>query len=386
MKEQIRIGLLGFGSMGKVHTYCVDNLKHFFSPLPFDAKIHALCTTSVQRSTELARLYGFSYASDEDTIIADPNIDVIDICTPNIYHYETLKKAILAGKNIYCEKPLCTTASQAYEISRLAKENNTLCNIVFNNRHIAPICRAKELIDEGKLGNILSFSAEYHHNSALDPNKPVGWKHNKEICGGGVWFDLGSHCVDLIYHLCGSFDTIMGMEQIAFETHPTTQTLSWQTNADEAFYAICRLQNGACGNITVSKITCGANDDLSVRIHGDKGSLRFSLMQPNFLYFYNSKDIDGTYGSMRGYRAIECVGRYPTPGGAFPSPKAPSSWLRGHVQSMYDFLSAVSQGVHSHPDFSDGAYVQAVLEAGYHSAEIGKFVKVSDVSDTQEEA
>lgn len=114
-----------------------------------------------------ARQFGIpSYTDQEDDIIGNDEIDIIDICTPNIYHYETLKKAIAAGKHIYCEKPLCVSYEQAEEIKRLAEEKNLKCQIVFNNRFLAPILRAKEIIDEGGLGRILSFRASYLHASA----------------------------------------------------------------------------------------------------------------------------------------------------------------------------------------------------------------------------
>ena len=92
-------------------------------------------------------------------------------------------------------------------------------------------------------------------------------------------------------------------------------------------------------------------------------------MQPNFLYFYDGTTKSGELGGDAGYTAIECVGRYPSPAGAFPAPKAPSSWIRAHMQSMYEFLSSVDTGIAHSPDFSDGAHVQRVMEAAYQSAE-----------------
>ena len=104
-------------------------------------------------------------------------------------------------------------------------------------------------------------------------------------------------------------------------------------------------------------------------MYGEKGSLKFSLMQPNFLYYYDATQKTPALGGTCGYTAIECVGRYPAPGGTFPAPKAPSGWLRGHVGSMFAFLNAVHSGIQNHPDFTDGAHVQAVMAAAYRSAE-----------------
>ncbi len=381
MKRKINIGLIGFGSMGKVHAFCVHNLKYYYNDLPFSAGISGVCTTSFERSSAVAAEYGLGRAAVcEDELINDPAVDVIDICTPNILHYETIKKALAAGKNVYCEKPLCVTSAQAHEVASLAAEKKLICNIVFNNRHLAPIMRAKEIIDEGRIGRILSFSAEYLHNSCTDIQKPAGWKQNRDICGGGVLFDLGSHCTDLIYHLCGEFESVRGLSQIAYKTRRGSDGNEWYTNADEAFYMTCRMKNGACGTITASKLINGANDDLSISVYGEKGSLKFSLMQPNFLYFYDATARSGVLGANAGYTAIECVGRYPAPGGAFPAPKAPSDWIRGHVGSMYSFLDSVCSGVQKHPDFNDAAHVQDVMEAAYLSDCSGKEINVDTLS------
>ena len=377
MKKTYNIGLLGFGSMGKTHAFCVENLKYYYSELPFAAKIKGVCTTSIEKSKKVAQEYGFDIATvSEDDLINDPDIDIIDVCTPNIYHYETIKKALSAGKHIYCEKPLCVSAEEADELARLARESGRICTVVFNNRHISPMLKAYELVAEGRIGRVLSFSAEYLHNSCTDVNRPAGWKQNKDICGGGVLFDLGSHAIDLVYSLCGEFESVYGVPQIAYPERAGNDGSRWQTNADEAFYMLCRLKSGAVGTITLSKLINGANDDLSVSVYGEKGSLKFSLMQPNFLYFYDATKKPTALGGDCGYKAIECVGRYPAPGGAFPAPKAPTDWIRGHAGSMYSFVNAVHTGIQNHPDFTDGAYVQRVMEAAYRSAELKKEINI----------
>ncbi len=379
-KKTIRIGLIGFGSMGKTHAYAVNNLKYFYNELPFHAEIVGVCTTSMEKSKAVCAQYGFSVATDrEEQLINDPTIDVIDICTPNNCHFSTLKSALLAEKHIYCEKPLCISTEQADEIAELASaQNEKIHNIVFNNRFIAPILRAKQLIDEGRLGRLLSFSASYLHSSATNTEKNAGWKQNRDVCGGGVLFDLGSHVIDLIYFLGGHFSSVCAMTQIAYPIRKGMNGEIWQTNADEAFYMLAKLKNGANGIISASKIAVGTNDDIFLELYGEKGSLRFSLMEPNWLHFYDNVKPDSELGGHKGYTRIECVGRYPAPGGAFPSPKASSSWLRGHVESMYHFLSSVHSGSQSAPTFKDAAHVQAVMEAAYRSAANETWCKVGD--------
>ena len=366
--------------MGKVHAYCIQNLPYFFSD-DLGAELVTVCAKNSENAKSFAARYGLpAWSEAEDDIINNPCVDVVDICTPNIYHYETVKKAILAGKHVYCEKPLAVNYEQARELAALAKEKGVLCGMVFNNRFMSPVMRAKELIGEkseqGRLGRILSFSIKYLHSSALDTEKKAGWKQDKDICGGGVLFDLGSHAVDLIYHLCGEFESVFGKSQIAYPVRTGVAGQRWNTNADEAFYMIAPLKNGAVGTFEISKITTGANDDLVFEIHGEKGSIKFDLMNPNFLEFYDAQSQSGDLGGECGYKKIECVNRYPSPGGIFPGIKAPIGWLRGHLGCYHSFLHSVKEGVSPQPDFDSGAYVQLVLERAYESAKTGREVKI----------
>ena len=104
MKQHLKIGLLGFGAMGKTHAFCVDNLKYYYRDLPFTASIEGVCTRSLEKSRAVADEYGISLAvNDENALIENPELDIIDICTPNVLHYETVKKALAAGKHVLCE-------------------------------------------------------------------------------------------------------------------------------------------------------------------------------------------------------------------------------------------------------------------------------------------
>ena len=358
---QIRIGLVGFGSMGRTHLWSVLNLPFLYGIRI--GEVVGVCTTDLVRSERICSDFGISTAySDASQMIADSSIDVIDICTPNNSHFPILSKALTSSKSVLCEKPLCFSAEEAREIARLSAASPRTCGMVFNNRWLAPVIRAKELIASGDLGKILHFSASYLHNSCLDPSRTVGWKQDKTICGGGVLPDLGSHLIDLMSFLCGRFRSVGGMEQIAFPTHKKSDGTVWNTNAEEAFFLRAQTEQGAYGTLTVSKISQGTNDDLSFEIYGENGSLRFSLMNPNWLEYYDAS----APANARGFTRIECVGRYPEM--IFPSPKAPAGWLYGHLASMHAFLTAVAEEKAFSPSLSDGVYVQYVMDAAYRSA------------------
>ena len=162
------------------------------------------------------------------------------------------------------------------------------------------------------------------------------------------------------------------MAQIAYPTRAGRDGGEWKTNADEAFYILCKTEQGAHGTVQVGKLQVGTNDELSYTIYGEKGALRFSLMEPDYLWFYDTERHEAPLGGDRGFTKIECVGRYPKM--VFPSPKAPTGWLYGHVSSMYEYLEAVSEGRAFSPSLADGAYVQAVMDAAYRSADNGSIL------------
>lgn len=375
-KKELRIGLAGFGAMGRTHAYAIANLPYFYAsaqfPLPFHAYVAGVCTMSKDSANFAASEFSLGKVYDNyDAMVKDPTIDIIDICTPNVLHFDMLRAALQNGKHIYCEKPLCSTLKEAETVAALAKNSPSICGIVFNCRHLSAVQHAKKIIDAGRIGKILSFHFEYLHDTCTYPEKSYGWKQNAEICGeGGVLFDLGSHIIDLAVWLCGTLDTVSAHSQIAYPAHPDKSGALWNTNASEAFYMIARTATGATGTLTASKIAKGTNDDLNFAIYGTEGALRFSLMEPGRLHYFNAKAPDA------GFTTLELGGRFPAPGGIFPSPKAPSGWLMGHVASMYNFLSSVAEEKRCEPSFATGAYIHAVMQAALTSDQTGAVCKI----------
>lgn len=380
----INIALLGTGFMGKTHTFSLKNLPFYYADLGFKPVLHTAYTRRPEAAREFAETFGFKHwTTDLDEVIANPEIDVIDICTPNCCHYETLVKAIEAGKHILCEKPVVTDMTQAAAVERLLDAHPELVHrVVFNNRHLPAVMRARQLADEGRIGRVLTFRSCYLHSSVLNLSKPAAWKQTAEY-GGGVLFDIGSHAIDLFLFIMGSDAAckprrIMGRSQIAYPVRTGRDGGEWRTDADEAFYMMCELEGGAVGTFEGSKLAQGTNDELSIEIRGERGALKFSLMDPNYLYFYDATKPEAALGGERGYTAIECVGRYPEPATTFPSVKAPVGWLRGHVHNMYTFLADVAANRPSTPSLYHGLYINKIMDAAIRSDASGAWEDIND--------
>ena len=187
--KTIGVGLIGWGFMGKTHTHALRSIALFYPDIDFKVRLVCVCSRRLEKAKEAAELVGYEkYTDDYRELLADPEIDVVSICTPNDQHEEMAIAALKAGKHVYIDKPLAVTAESAARIAEAAKNAPGKTKMVFNNRYTPAVMRAKELVEEGKIGDVLSFQMRYLHSGSIDPNKPIGWKQQMQ---GGVLLDLG---------------------------------------------------------------------------------------------------------------------------------------------------------------------------------------------------
>ena len=350
--KQYKVGIIGFGFMGKTHTYAYKSIPLFYQNLPFGIRLGTVCTAHEETARAAMESCGFEkWTTDPDDIFNDPAIDIVNICTPNTNHKQLILKALAAGKHIYCDKPLTGNAAEVDEIMAAVKSHPELTTqMALQNRFYPAVMKAKELIEAGRIGRVYHFRSEYLHSSGIDPNKKPGWKQMAEF-GGGVQQDLASHAFDLVYYLLGEFSEVNTVKETAYASR----------TAEDASFNFVRLKDGTPGEIFVSKIATGSADELNIDIRGEKGALRFSTADSSHLYYFDATVKDEGLGST-GFMAIDCQQKYPEPGGYFPSPKNGMSFLRAHTACVYNFLAAVDKGVQTSPDIAEGAYVQKALE------------------------
>jgi predicted dehydrogenase len=376
MKE-IKVGIIGFGFMGKTHTYGYKTIPLYYSNLPFKIKLAGVCDAVPEVAQQAKESLDFEFAtSNPDDIFSAKDIDIVNVCTPNIYHKELVLKALEAGKNVYCDKPLAVSYDETKEITGVLEKYNTVTQMALQYRFFPATMRARELIEEGRIGNIMSFRACYLHSGSVERNKPIGWKQDKKFGGGGVLFDLGSHVLDIIYYLLGEYSSVFAETRIIYPKRPDKDGNMVKIEADDVALMLVKMKNGGIGIIEASKIATGTNDELRFEIHGDKGAIRFNLMEPNWLEYYDNTLPEAPYGGLKGYTKIECVQRFKKPGGSFPSSKFSIGWIRGHVHCLYNFLSCVYEGKPASPSFKEGAYIQYVMEKAYESDQKKTWIEI----------
>jgi predicted dehydrogenase len=359
--RKLRVGIIGYGFIGKVHAYGYHNLPYFFDPAPAEVTLAGVCTSRRESAEAARRQGGFEFATTEPMeIIGRRDIDIINICTPNHLHKGELLAAMAAGKHIYCDKPLTATVAEAREVAAALKGYQGVSQMTLNNRFALPAMRAKQMIEEGFVGRVTQFRGAYLHSGSVDALRPMGWKQEAEF-GGGVINDLGSHLLDMAEWLAGPFVETLAEGRVLYATRPVRSGGPAAVTAEDAVTMLVRRGDGATGVLEATKIATGTNDELRMEIHGDAGALRFNTMEPNALEAYSLSDGESPMGGMRGWRRIDTVDRFPSPAG-WPGPKFAVGWLRSHVQCLYNFVSAVAAGRATRPDLADGVRLQEMLE------------------------
>lgn len=370
------VGLIGFGFIGKVHAYGHLNMPLFYDPCDFRTKIAVLCTSRPETAVKGAAQIGAGKAvTDYREVTENPDIDIVDICTPNNLHCEAVLSAIAHNKHIYCDKPLTATMEEAQRIAEALKGYKGISQMTLHNRFFPVTLRAKQMIEQGIIGDILEFRGSYLHSGSADPNAPLKWKLSA-AAGGGVVADLGSHILDLMEHLMGPFAELSAVTRIAYPDRPSAEDpkVRVKVDAEDNMLATVRLANGATGTVTASKIATGTEDNVSFEIHGTKGAIRMEAGDWHHLYYYDCAQPGKPIGGTRGWTAIDCGQRYEPPAGAFPSSKASIGWLRGHMHCLYNFLSSVHEGKYANPDLARGIKVQMLMEKVREAARTRQWV------------
>jgi predicted dehydrogenase len=375
-----RVGMLGFGFIGKVHAYGYQNLPFYYDPLPLCARITHVAASRTESAEKARQTLGAEVATtDYRAITENLAIDIVDICTPNHRHKEALLSAIRHQKHIYCDKPLVATMAEAEEIEAALADYRGTAQMTFQNRFYPATMRAKQLVDEGVLGQVLSFRIAYLHGGSANPDAPLKWKL-AAAAGGGVIADLASHVLDVADWLIGPFGSVMAATQIAYPERPSAadRAKKLPVDTEDSVVLLARMASGALGTIEATKIATGSEDELRLELHGSRGALRYNGMDPHHLELHDATAADRPLGGLRGWNRIDAGQRYPAPATCFPTAKAPTGWLCSHTACLGNFLQAVADGRPAQPDLRQGICVQRLMECLRQSARERRWIDVRE--------
>lgn len=377
--DTLRIGLIGTGFMGRAHSNAYAQAPKFF-PLHVRPVLQAVCARNPEKTAAFAAQWGWqSVEPDWRALVHRPDIDAIDISTPNNTHRAIALEAARAGKIILCEKPLAMNAAEALEMTEAVERGGRPSMIFFNYRRVPAVALAKQMIDEGRLGRIFHWRAKYLQDWTINPNLPQGgntlWRLDSEAAGSGVTGDLLAHSIDLALWLVGPIAGVTAMtETFIKERRLQDDPASVRPVAiDDACAFLARFANGTLGTFESTRYASGRKNQNTFEINGEKGSIVFDLEDAHQLQYYNHGDDSHT----RGFRTIQVWdGDHPymkhwwVPGCAI-------GYEHTFTHAVADFLLGLADRESRVPTFRDGYETQRVCDAVLDSARSRQWVTLS---------
>lgn len=379
---EIGVGLVGYKFMGRAHSNAYRQVGRFFDIDPQPRMVAVSGRNESAVSAAASRLGWESYDTDYHDLVARDDIQLIDVSTPGYNHKEIVIAALQAGKHVLCEKPLANTLAEAQEMLNAANAAGTINMVNFNYRRAPAVQLAKRLVDDGKLGDIRHFRAQYLQDWLVDPNAPLAWRLKKELAGSGALGDIGAHILDLgqfligpVTSVVGSLNTFVKQRPVEVESDGGSGLTSQagqemgDVTVDDAASFLARFENGATGTFDATRMAPGRRNKNTFEISGSKGSLSFNLERLNELDVYFTDDEAG----LQGFRTINVTEAV--------HPYTAAWWPAGHiigyehtfVHVIKDLMDGIASGQNPHPDFEDGFRNQAVLDAVMRSAESGSW-------------
>ncbi len=382
----MRVALIGYKFMGKAHSHAYRDVGMFFDvPNP---TMQVICGRDAAATAAAAQQFGWAEsATDWREVIARPDIDLVDISTPNDSHAEIAIAAAKAGKHILCEKPLAMNLAEAKEMLAAVEKAGVVAMVCHNYRYAPAIQLARQLIASGRLGQIYHVRAQYLQDWIMDPNFPAVWRLQKDQTGSGALGDIGAHIFDLARFLVGEITSLSATMKTFIEERPTSEgagATTWgaegtgpkvKVDVDDAIAAIAKFENGALGVFEATRFAGGNRNGNRFEINGSRGSVRWDLENMNNLEVYFADDPAG----LQGWRTINVtesvhpyVGRWWPPGHII-------GYEHTFVHLVYELLQGIQNGVTPAPSFRDGVQNQTVMAAVEESTATGRWVEVERI-------
>jgi predicted dehydrogenase len=371
--RELGIGIIGTGFMGKAHAFAYRAALAAFPTIP-TPRLESIADVDAAMAERAAHQYGFRKSTaDWKSLVKDPDIQVVSITTPNVFHKEMALAAIANGKHVHCEKPLAPTMSDGEEMTKAAEAAGVVTQVGFNYIKNPVLKLAQQMVASGELGDITNFRGIHAEDYMADPEGLYTWRLDPQG-GPGVIADLGSHIIGMARFLLGPIAEVNADLETVVKSRPIAKgsTERQRVLVDDIARLMVRFARGCGGMIEASWVTTGRKMQLGFELTGSKGSLVFTQERLNELLYYKA----GTDLRHSGFTRIEAGPQHP-PYGAF-------CVAAGHQLGFNDlktieiaeFLNAIAGGPKTGPDFREALEIQKTVDAALRSSQSRSWLPV----------
>jgi predicted dehydrogenase len=377
-RPTLGVGLIGYAFMGAAHSHAWRTAPRFFD-LPLEPRLAVLAGRNSAAVTEAAGRLGWAATeTDWRRVIARDDVDLVDVCTPGNTHAEIAIAALEAGKHVLCEKPLANSVAEAEAMAEAAAKaaaHGVRSMVGFTYRRVPAIGLARQLVAEGRLGEIRHVRAQYLQDWIADPSAPMSWRLEKDKAGSGALGDIGAHIVDLTQYITGQALTgVSALLETFVEERPLPASAgslsgvggegTGRVTVDDAAVFLGRFTGGALATFEATRFALGRKNAIRIEVNGSAGSLAFDFEDMNVLHFFDG----GELAEVAGFRRIVVTEPgHPYVGAWWPAGHG-LGYEHGFTHQVVDLVTAIGKDEDPAPSFADGLQIQRVLDAVERSA------------------
>jgi predicted dehydrogenase len=372
------VGMVGYAFMGAAHSQGWRNAPSFFD-LPLVPRLAVLGGRNRDNAAAVAARFGWhDVETDWRVLIEREDVGLVDVCTPGDTHAEIAIAALEAGKHVLCEKPLANTVAEAEAMAaaaEAARAHGVRSMVGFTYRRVPAIALARQLVADGRVGEIRHVRAQYLQDWIADPEAPLTWRLLKDKAGSGALGDIGAHIVDLAQHITG--EQIVGVSALLetfVKERPIPESTSGlsgvggdrrgEVTVDDAAIFLARMSGGALATFEATRFASGRKNAIRLEINGSAGSLAFDFEDMNVLQVYDHTADPDVAGFTR---VLVTEPTHPYVGSWWP-PGHLLGYEHGFTHQVVDLVTAIAEDRDPEPSFADGLAVQRVLGAVEESA------------------
>ena len=348
-------------------------LGRFFD-LPFEPVLKVASARTPEALEAFAARWGWQETeTDWRRVVERPDVDLVDICTPNSSHRQIALAALAAGKMVACEKPLAMDAEEGAAMVAAAEAAGRPTMVWFNYRRVPAMALARQLVDEGRIGRPYHLRSRWLQDWTISPEVPQGgaalWRLERATAGSGVTGDLLAHSIDQAMWLNGPIDTVAAVTETFVKERELQERpgVRRPVEIDDAAAFLARFANGSLGTFEATRYARGRKNEDYLEINGEAGSFAFNFENPHLLEYYDH----GDDGHVRGWRTIQVWDERITPR-TWPTASGCRGMTLGFehtfIHQVADFLRGLEDGTTPCPDFAAAQQTQVVCDAVLRSA------------------
>jgi len=375
--RDLKIGMVGYGFMGRAHSNAWRKVSNFFDT-GYRPVLKAVAARNRDKVQAFADQWGYeSVETDWRRLVERADIDAIDICTPNDTHAEIAIAAAEAGKMILCEKPLARDEAEARPMVEAVEKAGVPNTVWYNYRRIPAVTLIKQVVEEGRLGRIFHYRANFLQDWTINPDVPQGgagtWRLDVEAAGSGVTGDLLAHCIDTALWINGPIASLSAMTETFVKERKHAETGQVQpVGIDDAAAVLARYANGSLGIFESTRYARGHKALYTLEINGEHGSFTWDLHDLNRLEWFDHR----VEGRLRGWTTIHVTdGEHPYLG-KWWVPGLIIGYEHSFVHQAADFLAGLRDGKPAGPTFREALETTRVCDAILQSGRTGRWVEL----------